>query len=440
MTARTAAALPLGGIPLAPWSVGPVREDELDAVGALTAGAYLADGLLDGDDEYEAELRDARSRWRDASLLVARTDDGAVLGSLTVAPHGSPFAEVARPGEVELRMLAVDPAARGRGVAEELVRAALVRAVLDRRAGVVLSTLDSMLTAHRLYARLGFRPAPERDWDADDGFVLRVHTWSPPPAPGAAVERAVWPPLRTTTTAAGWTVGLSEGLTRRANSATPPPPADGVAGPDERDVATLLEGLDEVEAVYAAAALPTTVRVDGPLGAPTGPLSAALRARGYALRATTLVLVAALPAVPATALPPADGVTVTASPEPDDAWVRLWLAEKADGDGRAADVGRRLLTGAPAAYLTAWRSGAAVGVLRVAPADGWAALACLVVDPQERRRGTARRLVEAGLQHAAREGAARAFLQVEVENHAARRLYARWGFLPADAYHYAERP
>uniref|UniRef100_UPI0035653628 GNAT family N-acetyltransferase n=1 Tax=Nocardioides sp. TaxID=35761 RepID=UPI0035653628 len=54
---------------------------------------------------------------------------------------------------------------------------ALVRHVLDRarEAGssrVVLSTLAEMSAAHRLYERLGFRRAPERDWSPREGIDL----------------------------------------------------------------------------------------------------------------------------------------------------------------------------------------------------------------------------------------------------------------------------
>ncbi|WP_240675137.1 GNAT family N-acetyltransferase [Cellulomonas endophytica] len=453
--------VPLGGVPVGRWSVGPAREEELDAVGTVTAGAYLADGLVDADAWYTDELRDARGRAASARVLVARSDEGAVLGTLTLAPAGGPLAEVARAGELELRMLAVDPAARGRGVAEELVRTALERAVLEGRT-VVLSTLDAMASAHRLYGRLGFRPAPDRDWHGSGGIALRTWTWTPPQGPGPEVERVTWPPLRTVTTPSGWRVGLSEGLTRRANSALAPQ--------DDPAAALGPQVLDEVEDVFAAAGLPSVLRLDGAAGRPGGATAGMLRARGYAVRVTTLVLVTDDPlraAALAVGRDPApggedgsgsgdgdadgggpgvpDGLDLSGRPEPEDDWLDLWLGEKAGvgtsgaGLSRAA-AARTLLSGAPATYLTARRAGRTVGVLRVAPAGSWAALACLVVAPGERRRGTGRRLVAAGLRHAVDGGAERVFLQVEAENHAARRLYGRLGLRPADAYRYAERP
>ena len=185
--------------------------------GALTAEAYLADRLVDASDSYADELRDAERRAREATLLVAlippgegdgandRDDDLVVVGTVTLAPYGTSYAEVAEPGELEIRMLAVAPEARRRGIAELLVSAALREAVAGGATRVVLSTLDSMEAAQRLYQRLGFVAVPERDW----GHVevhLRVHTWTAPDAPGALVESATWPPARVVDVD-GWRVG-----------------------------------------------------------------------------------------------------------------------------------------------------------------------------------------------------------------------------------------
>jgi ribosomal protein S18 acetylase RimI-like enzyme len=135
----------------------------------------------------------------------------------------------------------------------------------------------------------------------------------------------------------------------------------------------------------------------------------------------------------AASLPPARVVVADA---PDAAWVSTWLGVKGQAD---AGLARQLLGGSPALYLTAVEQGAPVGVLRAAFAEDWVGLSCLVVVPAARRRGLARRLTVAALAHAAERGARRAFLQVEVTNSAAARLYADLGFRPAERYHYRER-
>ena len=95
-----------------------------------------------------------------------------MLGTVTLAAAGSPYAEIARPGEVEIRMLAVDPAARGRGVGEALVRAAAGHGPVDGAEAVVLTTMRAMRTAQRMYARLGFERVPERDWSINGTGLL----------------------------------------------------------------------------------------------------------------------------------------------------------------------------------------------------------------------------------------------------------------------------
>lgn len=153
-------------------TVRAAEEAELAQVGELTLAAYVADGLIDTDNPYVAFLTDTVKRSREAELLVAVDDTGAVLGTVTLCAPGTPYAELSGPGEFEFRMLAVSPSARGRGVAGALVGVVLDRA---RQAGakrIVLSSMDKMRTAHRLYERMGFRRAPELDWQPGDGANL----------------------------------------------------------------------------------------------------------------------------------------------------------------------------------------------------------------------------------------------------------------------------
>lgn len=134
-------------------------------VGQLTVWAYRHDGHVGTDGGgYAATLADTESRHRMAEVLVAVDGAGEVLGTVTVVPPGTPFAEISRPDELEFRMLAVAPPARRRGVGELLVRAVLDRARDRGVCRVVLCSSVGMASAHRLYERLGFLRLPERDW------------------------------------------------------------------------------------------------------------------------------------------------------------------------------------------------------------------------------------------------------------------------------------
>jgi GNAT superfamily N-acetyltransferase len=153
--------------------------EEFDAVGAVTVEAYAADGYI-GDnveDGYADQLRNAARRAEQAELVVAVDYSGEVLGSVTVVRPGTELAEISRDGELEFRMLSVTPNARGRGVG-----AALTAAVLERAGGiaaqrVVMSSLELMKTAHRMYERLGFTRLPERDWEPAPGIQLVAYSF-----------------------------------------------------------------------------------------------------------------------------------------------------------------------------------------------------------------------------------------------------------------------
>ncbi|MGW1543157.1 GNAT family N-acetyltransferase [Streptomyces sp. NPDC002309] len=147
--------------------IRPAHPAEYTDLGEITAQAYLQDGLLDfgESDEYLGTLRGVAARAAVAQVLVA-VEQRQVLGGVTFVPSGGPMADIAAPGEAEIRMLAVAREARGRGVGEALVRACLDRArAVEGCTGVVLSTQRTMRAAHRVYERLGFTRTPERDWN-----------------------------------------------------------------------------------------------------------------------------------------------------------------------------------------------------------------------------------------------------------------------------------
>lgn len=131
--------------------------------------------MVTADDSYVEDLRDAASRAAGAVLLVAVDAGGEVVGTVTFCRPGSPYAELAQPGESEFRMLAVPPGQRGRGVAAALVLECLARAREAGDVAVVLSTMDVSAGAHRIYRRLGFVATPERDWQPVRDLWLRAY-------------------------------------------------------------------------------------------------------------------------------------------------------------------------------------------------------------------------------------------------------------------------
>lgn len=152
------------------------RADELAEVGRQTAEVYVGDGFMPATDAYVPRLADAVRRSQEAELWVAvDPTSGEVLGSVTFCLAGSSYREIGRADEGEFRMLAVSPAIRGRGVGQALVQHCVTRSRDLGYAGVRMSTMDAMTTAHRVYERLGFTRSPDDDWSPVPGVLLLAY-------------------------------------------------------------------------------------------------------------------------------------------------------------------------------------------------------------------------------------------------------------------------
>ncbi|MQY03405.1 GNAT family N-acetyltransferase [Actinomadura macrotermitis] len=151
--------------------VREARAADYAKVGELTVEVYVHSGLIDAASGYVATLRDAADRAAKAELLVAELA-GDLVGAVAYCPPGSPYAELAGPGEGEFRMLAVLGRARGQGVGRALVQACADRARAAGLRGLRLSTQRNMVDAHRMYERMGFVRTPDRDWAPLPGVDL----------------------------------------------------------------------------------------------------------------------------------------------------------------------------------------------------------------------------------------------------------------------------
>ncbi len=138
--------------------------DDVATVTAIIEEVYVGGGRADPvtSPDYVRSLRDAATRIAQATVLLAE-EDGISVGTVT-ATDGPPFANIARPGELEVRMLAVLPDARRNGVARELMRACEALARQNGKTRLVLSTESAMTAAQALYERLGYLRTPDRDW------------------------------------------------------------------------------------------------------------------------------------------------------------------------------------------------------------------------------------------------------------------------------------
>jgi ribosomal protein S18 acetylase RimI-like enzyme len=146
-----------------PVTIRPVRDDEWRRW-RETRLRMLRDDADFFATRYEDMVREPDATWRewvaeasagDQKTLFVAEEDGRWLGVVGA------FARV-NPLEVQLISMWVDPQARGRGVARDLIRA-VARWTRERgSARVVLFVQEANQPAQQLYERAGFRPTGDR--------------------------------------------------------------------------------------------------------------------------------------------------------------------------------------------------------------------------------------------------------------------------------------
>jgi GNAT superfamily N-acetyltransferase len=137
----------------------------------------------------EQEIESALTNDRGVTRLVAELD-GVVVGSAALyAPDTAAYGNLASVTLwPEVRLVAVHPAARGRGIARALVEDCVRRA---RRAGarvIGLHTSETMRAAKQLYERMGFVRDPDHDFQPPgaelvEGYLLRLDDHASHPEP-----------------------------------------------------------------------------------------------------------------------------------------------------------------------------------------------------------------------------------------------------------------
>ena len=168
------------------YSVTIIRtgeDDERAAIRELTLRSYAEYAEIMDPDSWRGlsqALRDALASDQLVERIVAE-DDGHLVGSamLYAAETDAYGALASRAGAPEIRLVAVAPEARGRGIAKALVEECIRRARAQGASEVGLHTSRSMRAAMAMYANLGFTRAPERDFQPPgaelvEGYRLRL--------------------------------------------------------------------------------------------------------------------------------------------------------------------------------------------------------------------------------------------------------------------------
>ncbi|PLT35168.1 GNAT family N-acetyltransferase [Bacillus sp. V5-8f] len=153
---------------------------ELPYIRVQRVGAYQEHAAAIPEGHWNA-LKKAISSNADTldgvELLVAEVD-GKIVGSVALFPAKSDAYEgyVDALDYPEIRMLAVAPEARGKGVAKALVTECIKRADGRGFTSVGLHTGQFMKAAMRLYEALGFERVPQYDFEpANDGIIVKAY-------------------------------------------------------------------------------------------------------------------------------------------------------------------------------------------------------------------------------------------------------------------------
>ena len=220
----------------------------------------------------------------------------------------------------------------------------------------------------------------------------------------------VWPAV-STLLMDGWAVRFANGYSGRANSASAIIPEAAM----DRSL------LGAIEQLYRDAGLKPCVRVT-PLAA--GAVEPLLVETGYRIKDQSAMMVRPLSGA---------GFALDPRLRIESAPGRRWLAgvsERQEPSKRSADhlfaiVGQLRV---PAAFATLVIDGRPVGFGMAAIDRGFSEIGSVMLDAGHRGQGLGRALVDGLLAWAESEGAERAFLQVDVTNAVASKLYASQGF------------
>jgi ribosomal protein S18 acetylase RimI-like enzyme len=148
---------------------------EYTAVGRVAVAAY-AEFVRQGDsdwDEYLDTLADVRDRATRTVVLVA-LQGKKVVGTVTIELEATIGDELRAlpPQTASLRMLAVEPSVRGRGIGRALAQAAVGRCRAAEKRWLILDTAPEQGNAARLYRSLGFERDPVRDHEDHTAYRL----------------------------------------------------------------------------------------------------------------------------------------------------------------------------------------------------------------------------------------------------------------------------
>jgi N-acetylglutamate synthase len=220
----------------------------------------------------------------------------------------------------------------------------------------------------------------------------------------------VWP-APSTMLMDGWVVCFANGYSGRANSASAL----------RKDAILSDDLIDRIDRLYRDAGLAPTFRISPLAGRDCEGM---LRKRGYHLKNEVSTMLLDLRSFNARM---DDRIHITAAPTAD--WLKGVSIRQEPSKRSEAHL--KMIVGdirLPAAFASLMLENEPVGFGMSAIDRSWAELGSIMLDESQRGKGLGRAIVEALLEWAKEKGAERAFLQVDITNMIAIKLYANLGF------------
>ncbi|MBC7463755.1 MAG: GNAT family N-acetyltransferase [Actinobacteria bacterium] len=211
-----------------------------------------------------------------------------------------------------------------------------------------------------------------------------------------------------------WTMRATGKFTMRANSVL-------VLGEPQIE---LDEALARVNTFYSSHGLPSVIHVPLPT---FQTLDNALDQKGWEVKTEALVMVA-------------DIGSFSVDERTDYEWSLTETFDQAWLDLQNDSGVREIMRSAPAVYASLRIDGVLVAVGRAANFGDWTVLTRLFVHPKYRRQRIGTELISRLLNEATRGGAAKALLQVDVNNQSAIQAYEKYGFRKHHSYRYRVAP
>jgi ribosomal protein S18 acetylase RimI-like enzyme len=146
-----------------PYTIRPATSLDGPAINQLCVEAYEEFAHVVGQDNWlqmKVRLSSAADLMALGELLVAE-DAGGVIGAVLYVPAGRSDGTLVPSEWATIRMLAVSPASRGRGIGRKLTEECINRARRDGAEIIGLTTADMMQIAEPMYQRMGFRKEAE---------------------------------------------------------------------------------------------------------------------------------------------------------------------------------------------------------------------------------------------------------------------------------------